>query len=75
VSDSDLRQALLGTRRLISHQFDVDGMLVKSLGDNPQGYLVYTPDDHVFVQFATRAVRSGPVPRCSNCRRISSQPR
>jgi hypothetical protein len=24
------------------------------MGDNPQGYLVYTPDGHVFVQMATR---------------------
>jgi hypothetical protein len=41
MSDSDLRQALIGTWRLISNQ---------TLGDNPQGYLVYTPDGHVFVQ-------------------------
>jgi hypothetical protein len=62
VSDSDLRRALLGTWRLVSHQFDVDGALVKSLGDNPQGYLVYTPDDHVFVQMATRDERGWPGP-------------
>jgi hypothetical protein len=54
VSDSDLRQALIGTWRLISLQETVDGAVVKPLGDNPQGYLVYTTDDHVFVQFATR---------------------
>jgi hypothetical protein len=32
------------------------------MGDNLQGYLVYTPDEHVFVQFATRAERSWPGP-------------
>ena len=52
MSDSDLRQALLGTWRLTSFQFDVDGTLVKPFGDNPQGYLVYTRDGHVFVQMA-----------------------
>jgi hypothetical protein len=46
VSDSDLGHALLGTWRLIcSHPRP---------GDNPQGYLVYTPDGHVFVQIAAR---------------------
>jgi hypothetical protein len=58
VSDSDLRQTLLGTWRLISWQVGT----LKPLGDDPQGYLVYTPDDHMFVQIATRAPRewSGP---------------
>jgi hypothetical protein len=60
--DSELRLALLGTWRLISFQFDLDGTLVKPFGENPQGYLVYTPDGHVFVQFATRAERSWPGP-------------
>jgi hypothetical protein len=36
---------------------DVDGAPAKPLGDNPLGYLVYTPDGHVFVQYATRAER------------------
>jgi hypothetical protein len=45
MSDSDLREALLGTWRLISNQ---------TLGDNPQGYLVYTRDGHVFVQMFAR---------------------
>jgi hypothetical protein len=40
---------------------DVDGTLVKPYGDNPQGYLVYTPDGHMFVQFATRAQRNWPL--------------
>jgi hypothetical protein len=60
VSDSDLRQALLGTWRLISWQFSADAF--KPLGDNPQGYLVYTPDSHMFVQVATRAQREWPGP-------------
>lgn len=50
LSDSELRQALLGTWRLVRHP----------LGDNPQGYLVYTPDGHVFVQFVIRAERNWP---------------
>jgi hypothetical protein len=54
MSDSDLRQALLGTWRLISFQVDVDGASVNQFGDNPRGYLVYTPDGHVFVQYAAR---------------------
>jgi hypothetical protein len=54
MSDQDLRQALLGTWRLISFQEDVDGTLVDVFGDNPQGYLVYMPDGHVFVQLAAR---------------------
>jgi hypothetical protein len=54
VSDSKLRQALLGTWRLISSQIEVDGTTVKPYGDNPQGYLVYTSDGHVFVQMAAR---------------------
>jgi hypothetical protein len=45
MSDSDLREALIGTWRLIRNQ---------TLGDNPQGYLVYTPDGHVFVQMFAR---------------------
>jgi hypothetical protein len=61
VSDSDLRQALLGTWRLVSFQVDRDGAVVKPLGDDPQGYLVYTPDGHMFVQFATRAQRTWPL--------------
>jgi hypothetical protein len=55
-----LRQALLGTWRLISYQIDAGGTLVKPFGDNPQGYLVYTPDGHVLVQMATRALRAWP---------------
>jgi hypothetical protein len=39
----------------VRNQFDVDGKLVKPLGDNPQGYLVYTPDDHVIVWMAALA--------------------
>jgi hypothetical protein len=54
MSDSDLRQALLGTWRLVSVEQDMDGTLVKPYGDNPQGYLIYTADGHVFVQFAAR---------------------
>jgi hypothetical protein len=60
LSDSDLRQALLGTWQLVS-VLD-NGTTVTALGDNPQGYLVYTPDSHVFVQIATRAARSWPGP-------------
>jgi len=52
VSDSDLRQALLGTWRLIR----------RAEGDNPQGYLVYTPDGHVCVQYVIRAERNWPGP-------------
>jgi hypothetical protein len=59
MSDSDLRQALLGTWRLIGLKADVDGV-VKPLGDNPQGYLVYSTDGHVFIQFASRGLRSWP---------------
>jgi hypothetical protein len=54
VSDSDLRQALIGTWRLISIQVNLDGSLVKPYRDDPLGYLVYTPDGHVSVQFAAR---------------------
>jgi hypothetical protein len=50
MSDSDLHQALLGTWRLVIGQ-TTGG---KPFGDNPQGYLVYTPDGHVFVQIASR---------------------
>jgi len=52
IADSDLRQALLGTWRLVRHP----------LGDNRQGYLVYTSDGHVFVQFLIRAERNWPGP-------------
>jgi hypothetical protein len=62
VSDSDLRQALLGTWRLVRIQDDPDSTPVVSTGDNLQGYLVYTPDEHMFIQFATRAERSWPGP-------------
>jgi hypothetical protein len=30
----------------------MDGAITNAFGDNPQGYLVYTPDGHVFVQMA-----------------------
>jgi hypothetical protein len=62
VSDSDLRQALLGTWRLVRIQDDPESTPIVSTGDGLQGYLVYTPDEHVFVQFATRAERSWPAP-------------
>jgi len=42
---------------LIDFQF-VDGTPFKPLGDDPLGYLVYTPDSHLLVQFATRAERT-----------------
>jgi hypothetical protein len=32
----------------------VDGKIVKHWGENSQGYLVYTPDGHVVVQFDAR---------------------
>jgi hypothetical protein len=54
MSDSDLRQALLGTWRLIRIETNVNGSLVKPYGEDPLGYLVYTTDGHVFVQFAAR---------------------
>jgi hypothetical protein len=54
-SDSELRRALLGTWRLLNRE-------PPGLGDDPLGFLVYTPDDHVFVQFATRAERTWPGP-------------
>src|SRR5262249_17269206 len=54
MSDSDLRQALLGTWRLIDCQENVAGTVVKPFGDNPQGYLTYTPDAHLFVMFGAR---------------------
>jgi hypothetical protein len=57
MSDSDLRQALLGTWRLVSFQVERDGAVVRPVGDNPQGYLVYTPEGHVHVNFAARERR------------------
>jgi hypothetical protein len=58
-----LRKALLGTWRLIdSSHIDADGTRVKAFGDNPQGYLIYTADNHVVVQMATRAERGWPGP-------------
>ena len=62
VSDSDLCEALLGTWRLTSYEMDVNGARLKPFGDSPQGYLVYTTDDHVFLQIATRAARVWPGP-------------
>jgi hypothetical protein len=62
MSDSDLRQALLGTWRLVSNQFDVDATVVRPFGDNPQGYLVYTADNYFCVQMATRDERGWPGP-------------
>jgi hypothetical protein len=54
MSDSDLRHALIGTWRLISCQTNTNGTPVKPFGENPQGYVVYTPDNHVVIQFAAR---------------------
>jgi hypothetical protein len=54
MSDSELRRALLGTWQLVSLQSEVDGTVVKPLGESPHGDLVYTPDGHVVVQFAAR---------------------
>jgi hypothetical protein len=54
VSDSELRQALLGTWRLINFEVNVDGRVVKPFGEKPLGYLVYTPDGYVFVNLAAR---------------------
>jgi hypothetical protein len=55
-----LRKALLGTWRLVSFQFDLDGRVVKPFGDAPQGYAVYTPDGHMLIQIASRAQRVWP---------------
>jgi hypothetical protein len=49
---SDLRQALLGTWRLISFQADADGTVVNPHGEDPQDYPVYTPDEHVLIMVA-----------------------
>lgn len=57
MSDSEFRRSLLGIWRLVSDHEDVGGTLVKPYGDNPQGYLVYTPDGHGFVQLITMAER------------------
>jgi hypothetical protein len=57
-SDSDLREALLGTWRLIRWQ-DVDG--ATPMGDSPLGYLVYTSDEHVFAELGIRT-RTGDWP-------------
>jgi hypothetical protein len=77
MSDSDLRQALIGTWRVIGFQVDVDGTVVKPLGDNPRGYLVYTPDGHVLVQIATRAQRIWPptpdLPKLPLPKRLAEQ--
>src|SRR5262245_43887222 len=40
----------------------LDGTPFKPDGDNPVGYLVYTPDGHVFAQFATSGERNWPGP-------------
>lgn len=61
MSNSDLRRSLLGIWRLVSVHIDVDGELVKPCGNDPQGYLVYMPDGHMFVQSATRGERSWPT--------------
>jgi Lipocalin-like domain len=57
MSDSDLRQALLGMWRLVTYEAIVDGAVAKPFGDSPHGYLVYTPDGRVFVQAASRERR------------------
>jgi Lipocalin-like domain len=54
MSDSELRQALLGTWRLVSFQVERDGAVAKSMGDNPPGYLAYTPEGYVHVNFVAR---------------------
>jgi hypothetical protein len=58
MSDSELRQALVGTWRLVSVQATAEGTVVKPFSDNPRGYLVYTADGHVVLHIATRAERS-----------------
>jgi Lipocalin-like domain len=54
MTDSDLRQALLGIWRIVSFQADVNGTTFKPFGDDPVGYLIFTPHGRVFVQFAAR---------------------
>src|ERR1051325_9874051 len=71
VPGSDLRQALLGTWRLIKFQADADGTVVKPHGGDPQGCLVYTPDGHVLIMVAARQrpelfrMTAQGMPRCS----------
>jgi hypothetical protein len=60
VSDADLRQALLGTWRLVRFEADVDDARMQVFGDEPLGYLVYTADDHVFAQLSRRGERGWP---------------
>jgi hypothetical protein len=54
MSDSDLRQALLGTWRLVGLQETVDGAVVKPFGDNPPGPILYTPRMGVYSPTSSR---------------------
>jgi hypothetical protein len=70
MSDAESRQARLLAGKLVSvldsgngtTVTTCNGTTVTPLGDSPQGYLVLTPDGHVFVQLATRAERGWPGP-------------
>jgi hypothetical protein len=53
MSDSELRQALLGTWRLVSLQTEGDGRCQAAERMLPR-YPVYTSDGHVVVQFTAR---------------------
>jgi hypothetical protein len=66
VSDADLREALLGTWRLISFQGAADGPFANPLGEEPLRYLVYTPENHMFAQLATRGTRTWSGPEAVN---------
>jgi hypothetical protein len=55
---ANLKSAVIGTWRLVSAERHAsDGSVARLLGDEPAGYIVYTEDNHVFVQLMQRGPR------------------
>lgn len=46
----DLSKELIGTWELVDYIYRIDGQQSKPLGDNPKGFLMYTPDGYVSAQ-------------------------
>lgn len=48
-----LTEKIIGAWELIHYEYPVDGIDIKPLGDNPTGYLMYTPDGYISANMMT----------------------
>lgn len=49
----DLKEKIIGAWKLIHYEYPVDGVETKPLGENPTGFLTYTPDGYISANMMT----------------------